>query len=122
MIVNLHFRSDFFELVTDHRKIVFTTEDIKVIQIEKRFNTLLIVCYFLVTMFLYVVFTKLCYLPFLLFVIFMVPFLIFLTIIYKPIYQIQLHISHEHFFIETTNKELHLDFVMLNYFHAHGNE
>jgi hypothetical protein len=41
---------------------------------------------------------------------------------YKPIYHIQLNISSEQFLIETTDKELHLDFVMLNYFHAHGNE
>jgi hypothetical protein len=122
MKVRLHLRSDYYELFTDHKKIVFTTDDIKLIKIDKSLNINSIVHFNLLILVLFVILLKLNYFPFLFFPALLVSFLFFLTIIYKPIYHIHLNISHEHFLIGTTDKELHLDFVMLNYFHVHGSE
>lgn len=122
MKVRLHFRNDYYELFTEHRKIVFTTDDIRLIKLDKSFNMNSIVYFNLFILVLFVIFFKLNYFPLLFFLALLVSFLFYLTIIYKPIYHIQLNISHEHFLIETTDKELHFDFVMLNYFHEHGNE
>ncbi len=118
MEVRLHFRNDYYELFTDNRKIIFTTDDIRFIKIDKRFNINSIVYFSLLILFFFVIFLKLNYFSFLFFLALLVSFLFFLTIIYKPIFHIQLNISHEQFLIETTDKELHLDFVMLNYFYV----
>lgn len=121
MKVSLHFRSDYYELFTDHRKIIFTRDDIRFIKIDKSLNINSILHFSLLILVLIVIFFKIILLPFLFFLTSLVLFF-FLTIIYKPFYHIQLNISNEQFLIETTDKELHLDFVMLNYFYVHGCE
>ncbi len=120
MKVRLHFRNDYYELCTEHRKIVFTTEDIRIIKIDKSLNINSIVYFIIFTLVPFVIFLKLNYFPLLFFLVLLLSF--FLAIIYKPIYHVQLNISHEHFLIETTDKELHLDFVMLKYFYENGDE
>jgi hypothetical protein len=122
MKVILNFRSDFYELFIDHKKIVFTTDDIRFIKIDKSLNINSIVHFNLLILVLFVIFLELIYFPFLFFLALSISILFFLTIMYKPIYHIQLNISHEQFLIETTDKELYIDFVMLNHFHVNGND
>jgi hypothetical protein len=77
MKVSLHFRSDFYELFTDDRKIIFTTDDIRFIKIDKSHNINSIVHFNLLILVLFVIFLELIYFPFLFFLALLVSLLFF---------------------------------------------
>jgi hypothetical protein len=115
--VHLLFKPYIYELKIDYYRFIFANKDIRNIKIGKKFNTFSIINYFVFLIITYLCVYKFNYNTSLLLQIYIFLFLIFSTFIYKPIYYLNLTLDYDYIFIETTEKELFLDFKMLNYFY-----
>ena len=118
----LNCRSNSYQLCSGFEKIDFNIEDVSFLKIQKK-HCFLSFTYFLVYS------TGICLisinyysLPYILLAVFLIlSMLIFITIIYKRIYTIDITIHNERFSIETKDKLLIHDFLLLQFFYREIN-